>query len=77
MKSLNNDKSVVIKKADKAFCVVVWDREDYIAEAERQQGMSLFIKMLILKRKCCKILQKLAIGYLEILKIKGEQQKKN
>ena len=33
MKSLVNDRSVVIKKADKVFRVVVWDREDYIAEA--------------------------------------------
>ena len=33
MKSLVNDRSVVIKKPDKVFCVVVWKREDYIAEA--------------------------------------------
>ena len=39
--------------------------------------MSLFIKMSILKKKYCKILQKLAISYLEILRIKGESQKKN
>ena len=32
------DRSVLIKKADKGSCVVVWDREDYIAEAERQLG---------------------------------------
>ena len=34
MRSLVNDRSVVIKKADKGSCVVVWHREDYIAEAE-------------------------------------------
>ena len=38
MRSLVNDRSVVIKKADKGSCAVVWDREDYIAEAERQLG---------------------------------------
>ena len=38
MRSLDNGKSVVIKKTDKGLCVVVWDREDYIAEAERQLG---------------------------------------
>ena len=38
MRSLVNDRSVVIKKADKGSCVVVWGREDYIAEAERQLG---------------------------------------
>ena len=38
MRSLINDRSVVFKKADKGSCVVVLDREDYIAEAERQLG---------------------------------------
>ena len=36
MRSLVNDRSVVIKKADKGSCIVVWDREDYIAETEKQ-----------------------------------------
>ena len=35
MRSLANDRSIVIKKADQGSCVVVWDREDYIAEAEK------------------------------------------
>ena len=34
MRALANDRSIVIKKADKGSCVVVWDRIDYIAEAE-------------------------------------------
>ena len=37
--------------------------------------MSPFIKRSILKKKCCKILQKPAISYLEILKIKGDTEK--
>ena len=73
MRSLVDDRSVVIKKADKGSCAVVWDHE----EAERQLGDVTFIKMSILKKKCCEILQKLAISYLEILQIKGESQKKN
>ena len=36
MRSLVNDRSVVIKKADKDLFVVEWDHEDYIAEAERR-----------------------------------------
>ena len=36
MRLLANDRSIVIKKADKGPCVVVWDREDYIAEASKQ-----------------------------------------
>ena len=35
---LKNDKSIVIKSADKGSAVVVWDREDYIKEAEKQLG---------------------------------------
>ena len=33
---LKNDKSIVIKSADKGSAVVVWGREDYIKEAEKQ-----------------------------------------
>ena len=36
MRALANDRSIVIKKADKGSCVVVWNRNDYIAEAEKQ-----------------------------------------
>ena len=36
MLSLADDRSIVIKKADKGSSVVVWDRRDYIAEAEKQ-----------------------------------------
>ena len=34
MRVLANDRSIVIKKADKGSCVVVWDRNDYIAEKQ-------------------------------------------
>ena len=30
------NRNIIIKPADKGSCVVVWDREDYIAEADRQ-----------------------------------------
>ena len=33
---LANDRSTIIKKADKGLCVVVWDHEDYIAEVSKQ-----------------------------------------
>ena len=36
MCSLQNDRSVVIKPADMGSPVVVWDRTDYLNEAERQ-----------------------------------------
>ena len=37
---MKNDKNIVIKGADKGSAVVVWDREDYIKEAEKQLGDS-------------------------------------
>ena len=33
--SLQNDRSVVIKPADKGSAVVVWDRTNYLKEGER------------------------------------------
>ena len=34
--NLKNDKTIVIKGADKGSAVVLWEREDYIKEAENQ-----------------------------------------
>ena len=36
MYDLNSDKTIVIKEAGKGSAVVVWDKEDYCAEAYRQ-----------------------------------------
>ena len=36
--NLKNDKNVVIKSADKGSVVVIWDRDDYIKEAEKPTG---------------------------------------
>ena len=35
---IENDKIIVIKSTDKGSAVVVWDREDYIKELEKQLG---------------------------------------
>ena len=37
---LNNNKNIVFKGANKESVVVVWDKEDYIKEAEKQLGNS-------------------------------------
>ena len=34
--SLKNDSSILIKEADKASAVVVWDRDDYLTQAKNQ-----------------------------------------
>ena len=36
VRSMADDRSIVIKKADKRSCVVVSDRNDYLLEAEKQ-----------------------------------------
>ena len=36
MQALAEDRNIVIKKAEKGSTVVVWDRKDYILEAEKQ-----------------------------------------
>ena len=36
IRSVADDRSIVIKKADKGSAVVVWDRVDYIQEAQKQ-----------------------------------------
>jgi len=36
VRSLADDRNLVIKKADKGSCVVVWDRDDYLLEASQQ-----------------------------------------
>ena len=36
MRGLAEDHNIIIKPADKDSCVAVWDREDYIADADRQ-----------------------------------------
>ena len=36
LKSLQKDTSIIIKEADKGSGIVVWDRDDYLKEAEKQ-----------------------------------------
>ena len=36
MLSLADDQNLVIKKAGKGLCVVVWDQKHYLMEAEKQ-----------------------------------------
>ena len=35
MRGLLEDQNIIIKPGDKDSCVVVWDRGDYLAEADR------------------------------------------
>ena len=40
MRSIENDRNVIIKPENKGSSIVVWDRLDYLAEAEKQLNNS-------------------------------------
>ena len=44
---LKNYKRIVIKSANKGSAVVVWDRDDYIKEAQKQLGNEKSMKKLL------------------------------
>ena len=61
MRALADNKTILIKKADKGSCVVVWDHNDYIKEAEKQlNDTRIFSKIL-------KLIEKLVTSNLNIL----------
>ena len=47
VRSLADDRSIVTKKADKGSCAVVWDKKDYLLEAEKQLSALKFTEMLV------------------------------
>ena len=51
MRSLENDRNVIIKPADKGSSNVVWDKLDYFAKAEKQLSDSNSYKRLNCRRK--------------------------
>ena len=67
---LTNDRSIVIKKADKSSCVVVWDREDYIAEVSKQLSDESVYKSVKFKDKILQDLAGKSNGIFKSLKLK-------
>ena len=51
IRSLQNDKNIVMKKADEGFCVVIWDCTNYIAETEKQLSNKDVYKQVSFKEK--------------------------
>ena len=72
MRFLSNDRSIVIKKADKGSCVVVWDYEDYIAEASQQLNDDSVYKSVKCKDKILQDLAEKSNGIFKDLKQKGK-----
>ena len=57
-RSLADIRNIAIKKANKGLCVVVWDRNDYISEAEKQVNNNKSVHKNVISKK--NILQDLA-----------------
>ena len=45
--SLRNDPTIIIKEADKGSGIVIWDREDYLKEAQKQLGETEVYEKLV------------------------------
>ena len=51
MRSLENDRNIIIKLADKVSSIIVWDRLNYLAEVEKQLSDSNTYKEVKLPEK--------------------------
>ena len=51
MRSLGNDRNVIIKSADKESFIAVWDKLNYLAETENQFSYSKTYKEVKEQRK--------------------------
>ena len=71
MTSLADDRSIVIKKADKGSCIVVWDRNDYLTEAEKQLEDPNVYRKLDFKDKTLSQLVDCSNRFFKNLKLKG------
>ena len=76
IRSLAEDRSIVIKKADKGSCVVVWDRLDYLSEAEKQLGDKSICKHVSFNDKILRDLIETSIKMFLKLKRKGSISEK-
>ena len=43
---MTDDRNIIIKKSDKGSCIVIWGRNDYLTEAEKQLGDKKFYQEL-------------------------------
>ena len=76
MISLVDDWSIVIKKADKGSCIVVWDRNDYLREAEKQLEDQNVYRKVAFKDKILCLLVVCSNRFYMNLKMKGHITKK-
>ena len=76
LKDLAKDKSIVIKRADKGSCVVIWDTEDYLKEADKQLSDNKIYKDVKYTKTCFLHLWIKVIRYFKVYLKRNTYQKK-
>ena len=76
MRYLVDDRSIVIKKADKGFSVVVWDHYDYNVEAQKQLKDENVYKGVEFTKKILQDLAETSKKMFRSLKTKGKIDEK-
>ena len=72
MRTLADDRTIVIRKADKGSCVVVWNRNDYIKGAEKQLNDANVYKNVCFNAKLLQELVGTSNKLFQNLKAKGK-----
>ena len=75
-RSLADDRNIAIKKADKGFCVAIWHRNDYIAEAEKELSDKDVYKQVSFKEKNLINLVEISNRFFRGLELDGHISKK-
>ena len=76
LRSLVDDRNIVINKSDKGACVVVWNRNDYIIEAEKQLNNKSVYKNVIFKEKILQDLAEASNNIFESIRGNGKMTEK-
>ena len=71
IRTLADDRSIVIKKADKGSGIVVWDRADYLREAEKQRSDKNVYQEVQFKKQMLSNLVDTSSKFFRSLKTKG------
>ena len=59
MRNLQGDRNVIIKLADKGYAVVIWDRNDYLKEAEKQlSDRSIYLETKVIEKYLVDLVEK-------------------
>ena len=60
IRSLADDRIIIIKKADKGSCIVIWGRNDYLMETEKQlSNKKVYQEVIVILSKLAKMSNKM------------------